>query len=149
MHKSRAVIGGEGSSGGVIIPPSRCRDGILTLLMILSIVAKKEKRLHDIADELPKYYTSRKKIEFKKAKHDSIKKYIKNYYSKKGFEIRETNGIKGGLKVITGENSFVWFRASKTEADIFRIISDSNKKEEAEKLINEAAEVFNKANESG
>ncbi len=148
MYRAKAIVGGEGSSGGAIIPPSKCRDGILTLLMVLSIVAKKEKKLDNIISQLPKYYTLRRKIEFDNAKHNSIKKYLKNYYSKKGFEIRETGGIKGGLKVITGKNSFVWFRASKTEANIFRVISDSDKKEEAEKLMEEAIKIFNKASES-
>ena len=145
MQKSKAIAGGEGSSGGLIIPPSKCRDGILTLLVILAIAAKKEKKLHDILDEFPKYFTLRKRIEFDASKHSIIKKHLKNYYSKKGFEAREANGIKGSLKVITGKNSFVWFRASKTESNLFRIISDSDKKEEAERLIEEAVEVFNKA----
>ena len=115
--------------------------------MILSIAAKKEKKLHEILEELPKYYNLSKKLEFDASKHDNIKKFIKNYYSARGFEIRETGGIKGGLKIVTGKNSFVWFRASKTESNIFRIISDSDKKEEAQKLIDEAVGVFNKANE--
>ncbi len=146
MKKLKSAVGGEGSSGGTIIPPSKCRDGILALLKILSVIAKKEKKLHDIVEELPKYHTLRKKLEFNSPMHDSIKKFIKNYYSKKGFEIKETGGIKGGLKAIAGKNSFVWFRASKTESNIFRVISDSNKKEEAERLLEEAINVFNKAN---
>ncbi|MBI2653202.1 hypothetical protein HYX02_00170 [Candidatus Woesearchaeota archaeon] len=144
IYKSKAIVGGEGSSGGAIMPPSRCRDGILTLLAVLSITAKKDKKLIDIVEELPKYYTLRKKIEFDSKKHDSIKKYLKDYYSKKGFEIGETGGIKGGLKIITAKNSFVWFRASKTEGNVFRIISDSDKKGEAEGLIEEAVKVFEK-----
>ena len=147
MHKSKSIVGGEGSSGGIIIPPSKCRDGILTLLMILSAAANKEQRVADLLEEFPKYHTLRKRMEFDKNKHDKIKKHLKNYYSKKGFEIRETNGIKGSLKVITSKNSFVWFRASKTEGNVFRIISDSNSKEEAERLMEEAVNVFNKANE--
>ena len=146
MQKSKAVIGGEGSNGGVIIPPSKCRDGILTLLMILAIAAKKEKKLHDILDEFPKYFTLRKKGEFEIKNHDRIKKHLKSYYSKKGLEIRE-NGIKGSLKVITGKNSFVWFRASRTEGNVFRIMSDSDKKEEAEKLIEEAIKILTRQNE--
>ena len=147
MAKSKSIVGGEGSSGGAIISPSKCRDGILTLLTILSITAKKDKNLHEIVSELPKYYTSRKKLEFNFAKHDEIKKFIKQYYSKKGFESKENGGIKSSLKIITGKNSFVWFRASKTESDVFRIISDSDKKEEAEKLLEEAVGIFEKANE--
>ncbi len=87
-------------------------------------------------------------MDFDKSKHNAIKNFIKEYYSKKGFELKETGGIKGGLKAITGKNSFVWFRASRTEGNVFRIISDSDKKEEAEKLIEEAVDVFSKANES-
>ena len=148
MERLKAIIGGEGSSGGVIIPPSKCRDGILTLLMLLSIVTDKQKKLEEIVEELPKYYTLMKKIEFNKSKHNSIKNYIKDYYLKKGFEIKETGGIKGGLKIITSKNSFVWFRASKTEANIFRVISDSDNKKEAEKSMEEAIKIFNEANES-
>lgn len=146
MDRSKAIIGGEGSSSGVIIPPSRCRDGILTLLMILSIIGKREKRLNDLVDELPKYYTLREKIEFDSTKHNKIKKFLKDHYSKKGFEIRENGGIKGSLKGITGKKSFVWFRASKTEENIFRIISDSDKKDEAKRLMEEAVEVVSRAN---
>ena len=147
MKKLKSVVGGEGSSGGAIIAPSKCRDGILTLLAILSMAAKKEKKLKDIMKELPEYFTLRKKIEFNAEKHDNIKKYIKNHYLKNGFEIKETGGIKGGLKAITGRNSFVWFRASKTESNTFRIISDSDKKDEAEKSLEEAARIFKEANE--
>ena len=86
-------------------------------------------------------------MEFDKAKHDKIKKHLKDYYSKKRLEIRETGGIKGGLKAITGKNSFVWFRASKTEGNVFRIVSESDDNKEAEKLMQEAIEVFKKANE--
>jgi len=146
MKKSKSAVGGEGSSGGAMIWPSRCRDGILTLLTILSIVADKEKKLHDIVDELPQYYTLRKKLEFNPEEHDKIKKFLKNYYSKKGFEIRETGGIKGGLKIVVNRNYFVWFRASKTESNVFRIISDSNNYNESQKLIEEAVGLFKKVN---
>ncbi len=145
MKNQKSIVGGEGSSGGVIIWPSRCRDGILTLLMILSIAAKKGKKLHEIANELPKYCALMRKIEFDSSKHDNVKNYIKNHYSKKGFEVRETGGIKGGLKAVKSRNSFVWFRASKTESNIFRIISDSSYKDEAEQLLQEAIKVFQNA----
>ena len=147
MSKLKAIVGGEGSSGGGIMPPSKCRDGILTLLAILSIIAKKEKKLEDIIEEFPGYCNLKKKMEFDATKHDKIKKYLKDYYSKKGLEIKETGGIKGGLKIITGKSSFVWFRASRTEGNVFRVVSESDDKKEAEKLMEEAVDVFEKANE--
>ena len=147
MHRLKAAVGGEGSSGGAIIPPSKCRDGILNLLTILSVIAKKQKPLDRIIEELPKYYTLKEKMEFEPSKHNSIKNRIKRHYAEKGLMLKEAGGIKGGLKAIISENSFVWFRASKTEGNVFRIISDSNKKDEAEKLMEEAVEVFKRANE--
>ena len=147
MKMTKSPVGGEGSSGGAIIAPSKCRDGILTLLSILSLVAKEQRSLGDLVDLLPGYFNLKKKLEFEEKNHDLIKRFIKSHYSGKGFEIKETGGIKGGLKAITGKNSFVWFRASKTESGIFRIISDSDKKEEAEKLLDEAVKVFRRANE--
>ena len=146
MKKLKSIVGGEGSSGGAIIAPSKCRDGILTLLAVLSIAANKNKKLSEIVGTLPEYYTMRRKMEFDAKNHDKIKKYLKKHYAKKRFEIKETGGIKGGLKIIIGKNSFVWFRVSKTESNVFRIISDSDKKEEAERLIEESARVFEKAN---
>lgn len=146
MKKSKSMVGGEGSSGGAIIAPSKCRDGILTLLAVLSFAARKGHKLHKIAEEFPKYYNLRNKVEFEPKKHDKIKDYLDDYYSKKGFKIKKTGGIKGGLKAIPGKKSFVWFRASKTESNVFRIIADSDKKEEAEWLLEEAVEVFSKAN---
>ena len=146
MERRRAILGGEGSSGGVIIPPSKCRDGILTLLMVLSIVAERQKKIEDIIGGLPKYCNLKRKMEFAASRHNSIKKSIKNYYSGRGFEIKETGGVQGSLKVITGSSSFAWFRASRTEGGIFRIITDSNKKEEAESLMEEAVGIFEKAN---
>jgi phosphomannomutase/phosphoglucomutase len=148
MKSSKAIVGGEGSSGGAIVFPSRCRDGILTLLMLLSISAKKQKKLSDIVEELPKYYTLGKNMPFGGMKHDGIRKFLKSHYSGKGFEVIETGGIKGSLKIMTGKNSFMWFRASKTESDVFRIIADSDNKEEAERLIEEAVKVFSEANGS-
>ena len=147
MKKSKSIIGGEGSSGGAIIAPSKCRYGILTLLAVLSFAARKGHKLHKLVEKLPKYHNLRKKIEFEPKKHDKIKNYLEDYYSKKMFEIRKTGGIKGGLKAIPDKESFIWFRASKTEPNIFRIIADSDKKEEAERLLEEAVNVFNRANE--
>jgi len=147
MKKQKAIIGGEGSSGGVIIPPSKCRDGILTLLSVLSIIAKSGKSLNELIKELPKYYTIKQKAEFKEPMHNKIKGCLKEHYSKKGFKMNESQEPKGSLKIITSDNSFVWFRASKTESNVFRLIADSNNKEESQKLMEEAVNVFSKASQ--
>ena len=143
MKKYKAFIGGEGSSGGVIISPSKCRDGIITLLTVIKIIASKKAKLQEILKHYPQYHTLTKKIEFEKEKHDKIKNYLEKYYS--GEKIIKTGGISGSLKVLMDDKSFIWFRASKTEDNIFRIMADSDSKAKTEKLLEEAIEVFNKA----
>lgn len=144
MKKHKAVIGGEGSTGGIIIAPSKCRDGILTLLAVIRIIADKKAKLDKILSHYPNYYTSTKKIGFKKEKHDHIKESLEAHYRKKNKKIIKTGDISGGLKVLIDNNSFVWFRASKTEGNVFRIMSDSDSEPKTEKLLNEATEIFNK-----
>lgn len=137
-----SAVGGEGSSSGVIIPPSKCRDGILTLLMILSIIAKKQKPLEKIIEEYPKYCTLTDKAKFNPKEHDKIKIKIKEHYLKKGHKIQETGGISGGLKIVIDETSFLWFRASKTEGDVFRIMADSKDELKARSLLKEGRGFF-------
>jgi len=135
MYKLKAPIGGEGSSSGVIIPPSRCRDGVLTLIYLLKTLAIKEVKLEDFIRNLPKYHYIKRKIKINPKKYPLIKNKLKKYYGKKG-KIDKTE--KDSLKVYLDNRSFVWFRVSKTEANLLRVIADAPKKEQTEKIIKEA-----------
>ena len=134
IYKLKALIGGEGSSSGVIIPESRCRDGVLTLVYLLKIIASSKKNLDNLIKALPEYYNIRNKIKIDAKKYNKIKRKIGLYYKKKNYEIKygETS-LKAILK-----NSFIWFRTSKTEANVLRIIVDAPKKEQAEELMKES-----------
>ena len=135
MLRFNTLIGGEGSNGGVIFRPSRCRDGILSLLYLLKIISKNKKSLEQLIKELPKYYTLQNKIKTKKPVN---KERIKDYYLKKNGIIRQTGDETGGLKIIADKKSFVWFRASKTEDRLFRIIVDSDSLVKSKRLMAEA-----------
>ncbi len=139
MLRLNSPIGGEGSNGGVIIPPSRCRDGILSVFYLLKIINMRKKSLRQLIKELPKYHTIQKKIKLSK-KIDRNK--IKKYYSK--YIIQETGDETGGLKIIINKNNFVWFRASKTEANLLRIIADSDSNIECKRLLAEACSLVKK-----
>lgn len=141
IYSLKAPIGGEGSSSGVIIPPSRCRDGILTLIYLLKISSNEKKNINELAKALPEYYNSKNKITINAKNYQNIKKKLKDYYKKKNFKIKESKEF-GSLKFIN-KKSFVWFRASKTEADILRIITDSNNKKEVELLMEDAINMIN------
>ncbi|MFA5855976.1 MAG: hypothetical protein WC867_01355 [Candidatus Pacearchaeota archaeon] len=141
MDRLDSQIGGEGSNGGIIIPPSKCRDGILTILILMKIIEKYKKSLSELIYELPKYYYLKEKIRLKE-EFSLLKPEIKRYYINQGYEILETGDISGGLKAIKN-NSWIWFRQSKTEDKILRVISDSPFYEISNKLINEARELLN------
>lgn len=140
MIDFNSPIGGEGSNGGVIIPPSRCRDGILTILYLLKIIAKRKKSLKELVEELPVYYYIRGKIKLKKD-FVNVRGKIMKYYLDSGFTIEESGDETGGLKAIK-DNSWVWFRQSKTEDKILRIIVDSKDEMVAELFLKEGKRVL-------
>jgi len=64
IYELNAPVGGEGSSSGIIIPTSRCRDGILTLIYLLKIIANNKKNINELIKSLPEYYYIKKNIKF-------------------------------------------------------------------------------------
>ncbi|MCH8328880.1 MAG: hypothetical protein IIB81_00635 [Nanoarchaeota archaeon] len=136
IYELKAPIGGEGSSSGIIVPPSKCRDGIITLIYLLKIIANKGKKLEELIKELPEFYNIKRKVKINLKKYNKTKKKIINYYRKKQCRIKDTKS--GSLKIYLNNNSFIWFRASKTEADVLRVISDAPNKAQAESIMKEA-----------
>ena len=59
---------------------------------------------------------------------------LEEYWKDKAKEIRRTGDETGGLKIIL-EDGWIWYRASKTEANIFRIITDAKSKQKADELL--------------
>ena len=145
MDKVKAPVGGEGSSSGGIFPPSRCRDGIITLMIVLRLMAERKKRLSDILEDFPQYYTSRTKVKCAPEKAVKARKELEKYWKAQDFikEIKKTGDETGGLKVVRKDGGWVWFRTSKTEAGVYRIISDATTKEYADKLLGMGEKSFN------
>ncbi|MFH1505645.1 MAG: hypothetical protein ABIE94_01500 [archaeon] len=142
MDKYDSIIGLEGSNGGCMVAPSRCRDGIQTLVFILGLIAKSGKKLSELYDELPKYYTPR--INVKRSDIDvvDVKKKIEKTFRNQGYKIQKTGDETGGLKIVIDDTSWIWYRASKTEHGVFRIIVDSKSKEKSEDLLRKGEQVF-------
>ena len=144
MEKQKGLIGGEGSNGGVIIPPIKCRDGIMTLCLILKLMAQNKRKFSNILEEYPRYYWSHHKIACQPEQSFKIKNALENYYREKGYAIKKTGDQSGGLKALADESNFIWFRQSKTEPGIFRCYIEGNNKEKVEKLAKEGLILFNK-----
>ena len=108
------------------------------------MLANRDTSIENIIKIYPKYFSSSDKIKFKPKDHDSIKSKIKSFYLNKGFKIQETGDITGGLKIWINKDNFVYYRASKTEPNIFRIIADARTKIDSKNMLKDAVRVFNR-----
>jgi len=131
MDELNSPVGGEGSSSGGIVPPSKCRDGVLSLVMILHLMSKRKKKITEILEEFPAYYNSRIDLKCDPDFTLQMKARLENYWKNEPHikEIRKTGDETGGLKIIREKTKegpgWIWYRASKTEKGLFRIITDS------------------------
>ncbi|MEK6934870.1 MAG: hypothetical protein AABW46_03255 [Nanoarchaeota archaeon] len=133
MKELNSKIGGEGTSSGVIMAPSRCRDGLLGALHILKFIAITGKNLNTMLEELPEYHFIDDKFPLASISLNEMINKLKKYYSGRDFIVKD---VPNGLKVWPNRDSFVMLRGSNTEP-IVRIRSDSPSKSKTEKLFNE------------
>ena len=129
MLRNDAQAGGEGSSGGFILPEfNYCREGILTSGLISSMLKNSE--FSEILNYMESYFQIREKIEINSNYHDKIIEDLKNNLTKKYSKINTQDGIK----TIIDEDTWILIRKSNTE-DIIRISAESNSEEKCKIII--------------
>jgi len=137
MLKNNAQAGGEGSSGGFILPEfNYCREGILTSGLIASMLGTPE--FNEVLNYMENYYQIRDKTEINSDYHDKVIDEIKSEFSKEYSEVITLDGIKG----IIDEDSWVLIRKSNTE-DIIRVSAESNNEEKCKKIVSDTVELVN------
>jgi len=141
MLKNNAQAGGEGSSGGFILPEfNYCREGILTSGLIASMLGTSE--FNEILNYMESYHQIRDKTEINSEFHDKVIEEIKSEFSKEYSETISLDGIKG----IIDEDSWVLIRKSNTE-DIIRVSAESNNEEKCKKIVKDTVELVNQSYE--
>lgn len=138
MLELGSPVGGEGSSSGAIVSPSRCRDGLMSLAFMLKILANADNKLPSLLDSLPSYYTLRENIETN-ADYQKIKNDVRESYS----NTVEQGDDNGSIKAIL-DGSFLWFRPSRTEPGILRVMADSPNMDKAKSLLEEGKKLAQK-----
>ena len=94
MLKNNAQAGGEGSSGGFILPEfNYCREGILTSGLIASMLGTSE--FNEILNYMESYHQIRDKTKINSDFHDKVIEEVKSKFSKEYSEIISLDGIKG------------------------------------------------------
>ena len=137
---NNADAGGEGSSGGFILPEfNMCRDGILTSGLIASMF--EQKQFQEAIDFFESYFQSRTKIPIPSISHDrTIERVIEKLQVENEVELLD------GVKIMVNDNSWALIRKSNTE-DVIRLSVESNdldflkdKQREITDLVNESYE---------
>ena len=135
MLKNNAQAGGEGSSGGFILPEfNYCREGILTSGLIASMLG--DSKFDEILNYMESYNQTRDKIQVDAAVHDKVIEDINSKFSKEYSETSTLDGVKG----IIDEDSWVLIRKSNTE-DIIRVSAESNSEEKCKKIVKDTLEL--------
>ncbi|EIJ66503.1 phosphoglucomutase/phosphomannomutase, alpha/beta/alpha domain II, partial [Candidatus Nitrosopumilus salaria BD31] len=139
MLKNKAQAGGEGSSGGFILPEfNYCRDGILTSGLIASMLGTSE--FNEIVNYMESYYQIREKTKVDSNFHDKVINELTSKISKEYSEINALDGIKG----IIDEDSWILIRKSNTE-DIIRVSAESNDEVKCKKIVRDVLELVNQS----
>jgi len=135
MLKTKSQAGGEGSSGGFILPEfNYCRDGILTSGLIVSMLEKKN--FVDVLELMEKYHQIREKISIDSKLHDKTLETLQEKMSKQFGKIISMDGIK----VIIDDESWVLVRKSNTE-DIIRISAESDNAEKVKTIVQQTRDL--------
>lgn len=130
MMEKNAVFGGE-ENGGLIFPEMQyCRDSAMSIAKILEIMAKENKKLSKLIEEIPRYEVHKTKMPCPDNKKEIVMKKLveKTKNDKSVVKVDETDGVKLYLK-----DGWVLMRPSGTEP-IFRVYSESKEKGKAEEL---------------
>ncbi|PNX46414.1 MAG: phosphoglucosamine mutase [Thermoplasmata archaeon M9B1D] len=130
MIQNNSVFGGE-ENGGLIFPEMQyCRDSAMSIAKILEILAKENRRLSELIDEIPKYEVYKTKMPCPHDKKELVMKKLADQTKKDEsvLKVDETDGVKLYLN-----DGWVLMRPSGTEP-IFRVYAESKDKSKAENI---------------
>lgn len=131
MKRVKALIGGEGSSGGVIFSGTHlCRDSYTAMALLLDRMAGQGAKLSELDRALPRYHRRGGKVQFAHGKLGGLMLAMERQYPKA--ELERSDGLKLNL-----EDGWIHLRASNTEP-ILRVAVESRSEARAEEMFQRA-----------
>jgi len=120
--KHYLIFGGEGSCGGVMFPSfNNTRDGIFAAAKIIEILVNTGEKISHLVSKLPKYYSSRQKINITNQNKNLIISQTKKELMDEGENVNQFDlDLRFGHK----NEWFVLIHPSNTEP-IIRVISEA------------------------
>ncbi len=127
MQAVNAVIGGEGSNGGIIFPAVHlCRDSYTGMAFLLDRMAETGLTMSQLAAQLPRYWRRLGKTGFEHGRLGPLMQALEDRFP--GAKLDRSDGLKLLL-----EDSWVHVRSSNTEP-ILRIAAEAKSEAGVEKL---------------
>ena len=135
MKAVKALIGGEGSSGGVIFSGTHlCRDSYTAMALLLDRLAAEATSVSKIAGALPRFYRRAGKVQFAHGKLGGLMLAMEKNHPTA--QLERTDGLKLNL-----EEGWIHLRASNTEP-ILRVAVESRNEARADQLFAESMDLL-------
>ena len=128
MKELKAELGGEENGGVFYGPHQAVRDGAMTTVLLLNIMAETGQSLSQLIAEQPQYFIEKAKIECPDNKKDLLQQKIFDQVK------NENVSTIDGVKIWFSDNSAILIRPSGTEP-VFRLYAEAQNQETALKLV--------------
>ena len=128
MVPLNALIGFEENGGFMFGKHNQVRDGAMTMVLALDLLAKTNKTMSELIADLPPSFTTKTKITCSKEDAQKIIDKLKEEYP--------DSDTTDGIKITFDEQNWVMVRPSGTEP-IIRVYAEGSSQEKLDKLISE------------
>lgn len=135
MQAVNAVIGGEGSNGGIIFPAVHlCRDSYTGMAFLLDRMAETGEKISMLAGRLPKYFRRYGKVAFQHGRLGPLMQSLEARFP------AAQKDRSDGLKLLLPEG-WIHVRASNTEP-LLRVAAEAKSEQQVDKLYGEVLTLF-------
>jgi phosphomannomutase/phosphoglucomutase len=129
MKERDAIVGGEENGGFIYKKWSWARDGILSTLSLLDLMASEEKTLSELDELFPEYHQLKVNISCPKEKYGKVMEHVKSNIPDDYEKMTTIDGIRADYS----SNDWLCIRPSGTEP-LIRVFCEARTLERAEKL---------------
>jgi phosphomannomutase len=134
MEAVNAVIGGEGSNGGIIFPAVQyCRDSYTGMAFLLDSMAATGQPLSRLAARLPKYHRHSGKVAYQHGRLGPMMQALESMFP--GAHVERSDGLK-----LSWPGKWIHVRASNTEP-LLRLSVEARDADEAELLFGKVSRI--------
>jgi phosphomannomutase len=135
MQAVHAVIGGEGSNGGIIFPAVHlCRDSYTGMAFLLDRMAETGEPVSALAARLPRFYRKFGKVAFEHGRLGSLVQALEEYFP--DAQTDRTDGLK-----LLWPDAWIHVRASNTEP-LLRMAAEARSPGQVEELFHRVVRIF-------